>query len=83
MQPSGKRKKKVCTFGTGHMTKMATMPIYGKNLKKYSSQEPQADCLETYYVVSGILVLQDYINDDPWLTLTYFMSRSNLVPAKS
>ena len=24
----------------GHMTNMATMPIYGKNLKKSSSLEP-------------------------------------------
>ena len=24
----------------GHMTKMAAMPIYGKNLKKSSSAEP-------------------------------------------
>ena len=24
----------------GHMTKMAAMPIYGKNLKKSSSPEP-------------------------------------------
>ena len=28
---------KVCINGPGHMTKMAAMPIYGKNLKKYSS----------------------------------------------
>ena len=27
--------------GIGHMTKMATMPIYGKNLKKSSSPEPK------------------------------------------
>ena len=33
MQPSSKGGKKVCIFGSGHMTKMATMPIYGKNLK--------------------------------------------------
>ena len=26
--------------GPGHMTKMAAMPIYGKNLKKFSSPEP-------------------------------------------
>ena len=26
--------------GPGHMTKMAAMPIYGKNLKKSSSPEP-------------------------------------------
>ena len=31
---------KVCSNGPGHMTKMATMPIYGKNLKKSSSPEP-------------------------------------------
>ena len=45
MQPPGKGRKKVYIFGPGHMTKMATMPIYGKNLKKSSSPEPlQADC---------------------------------------
>ena len=32
---------KVCSNGPGHMTKMATMPIYGKNLKKSSSLEPK------------------------------------------
>ena len=31
---------KVCSNGPGHMTKMAAMPIYGKNLKK-SSLEPK------------------------------------------
>ena len=58
MQPSGKRKKKNCTFGPGHMTKMATMPIYGKQLKKCSSAKPHVDWLETYYVASETLVLQ-------------------------
>ena len=32
---------KVCSNGPGHMTKMAAMPIYGKNLKKSSSPEPK------------------------------------------
>ena len=31
---------KVCSNGPGHMTKMAAMPIYSKNLKK-SSPEPK------------------------------------------
>ena len=31
---------KICLNDCGHMTKMATMPIYGKNLKKSSSPEP-------------------------------------------
>ena len=30
---------KVYTNELGHMTNMATMPIYGKNLKKFSSAE--------------------------------------------
>ena len=32
---------KVWSTGLGHMTKMAALPIYGKNLKKSSSLEPQ------------------------------------------
>ena len=31
---------KIYSNGPGHMTKMATMPIYGKNITK-SSQEPK------------------------------------------
>ena len=31
----------VYSNGTGHMTKMAAMPIYGKNLKTSSSPEPK------------------------------------------
>ena len=30
---------KICINELGHMTKMAAMPIYGKNLKKSSSLE--------------------------------------------
>ena len=31
---------KIYTNESGHVTNMAAMPIYGKNLKKFSSQEP-------------------------------------------
>ena len=31
---------KINTNELGHMTKMAAMPIFGKNLKKSSSPEP-------------------------------------------
>ena len=37
----GKGGTKVYINGSGHMTKMAAMPIYGKNLKKSSSPEPE------------------------------------------
>ena len=32
--------KKTCSNDVGHMTNMAAMPIFGKNLKKSSSPEP-------------------------------------------
>ena len=31
---------KICTNELDHMTNMAAMPIYGKNLKKSSSPKP-------------------------------------------
>ena len=49
MQALGKGGKKVYIIGLGHMTKMATMPMYSKNLKISSS----ADCRETWYVAFG------------------------------
>ena len=68
--------------GADHMTKMATMPIYGKNLKKnLLLQDPKIDDFETWYAALGARVLsQDCSNDDPGLTLTYFTAMSNLVP---
>ena len=40
MEPPWEGGTKVYINGTGHMTKMAAMPIYGKTLKKNSSPEP-------------------------------------------
>ena len=39
--------------GQDHMTKMAAMPIYGKNLKKSSSLEQKSFDLETWHVSFG------------------------------
>ena len=47
MQPLDRGGKKVYIFRPGHMTKLAAIPIYGKNLTKSSSPEPLAHCLET------------------------------------
>ena len=41
VEPPWEGGTKVCINGQGHMTKMAAMPIYGKNLKKSSSPEPE------------------------------------------
>ena len=63
---------KVYSNGSGHLTKMAAMPIYGKNLKKSCSPEPKGRMIlklgmqhwvHEYYQVCS--------NDDPGLTLTF------------
>ena len=41
VEPPSEGGTKVCINSLGHMTKMAAMPIYGKNLKKSSSQKPE------------------------------------------
>ena len=73
---------KVCSNGSGHITNMAAMPIYGKSRKKIFSgtKRPmtlkrcmQDPVLEFYHVCS---------NNDPCLTLKYLMARSSLVPCK-
>ena len=51
------RGMKVPSNGHGHMTKMAIMPIYGKNLKKNLLRNQKADDLETWYAASGTQVL--------------------------
>ena len=40
VEPPWEGGTKDCINGPGHITKMAAMPIYGKNLKKSSSLEP-------------------------------------------
>ena len=41
VEPPKEGGMKVYINGLGHMTKIAVMPIYGKNLKKSSSPEPE------------------------------------------
>ena len=49
--------RKVPSNGHGHMTKMAAMPINGKNLKNSSSPDQKADDLETWYAAPRTQVL--------------------------
>ena len=63
--------RKICSNSPGHMTKMATMPIHGKNLYKSSSLEPvDGLSLQEYY--------QDCSNNGFAFTLAYFTTRSNM-----
>ena len=77
VEPPWDRGMNVYTNGLCHMTNVAAMPIYDKNLKKSSSLEPKGQW--PWKLVCSIR----YSNTptfDPELTLTYFTARSNLIP---
>ena len=74
---------KICSNGPGHMTSMAAMPVYGKNLKKIffsGTKQPMTLKVGMQHRILEYNMYQVCSNDDPGLTLTYFMARSNLVP---
>ena len=69
---------KINCHDAGQMTKMAAIPIYGKNPSKISfsgTGDPIAKklCME-HRRIQPIVVCS---NDDPELTLTHFIARSN------
>ena len=75
------RLAKILTNRKGHMTKMATTSIYGKNpLNIFFSgtKRPMALGLGMWHWGCG--PYQNCTNYECSLTLTYFMARSNLIP---
>ena len=71
-----KGERKVYLNGPSHMAKMAAMPICVKTFKDLHLQNKKSDDLEFWH---GLRVYKVYINHEPGLTLTYLMSRSNLI----
>ena len=62
------------------MTKMATMPLYGKNPSKFffsGTTGPISTKLGMKH--QGLEYYNVFINYDLWMTLTYFTARSTLV----
>ena len=57
MEPSWDGGMKVYSNGPGHMTNMATIPIYGKNLKKVLLLNQKTDDLGSWYAALGTRVL--------------------------
>ena len=75
------KEMKNCSNGPGHMTKMATMPVYGKNLKKnLLLRNQKADDLEFWYASSGARVLPSMLKWCHWIDHDLLYARSNLVP---
>ena len=71
---------KACSNGPGHMTNMAALPIYGKNIKIFFSGTKRPMTLKLGMQHCVLEYYQICLNDDPWLTMTNFTIRSNLVP---
>ena len=60
----------------GHMTKMAAMPIYGKNPSKIFSGTGGPIITKLGMKHQWLKYYNVYINHDPVMTLTYFTTRS-------
>ena len=63
----------------GHMTKMAAMPIYGKNPSKIFSETNRQISMKLGVKHRWLKYYNVYINHDPAMTLTQFMARSTWV----
>ena len=70
MAPPWDGRTKVCSNGPGHMTKMAAMPIYVKNLKKIFFGTKGSMTLKLGMQHRVLEYYQVCSNDDPGLTLT-------------
>ena len=65
----------------GHMTNMATMPIYGINsLNLFFSGTKRPLFWDLVCRIGDVGPNQVSTNDESRLTLTYLMARSNLIP---
>ena len=67
----------------GHMTKMAAMPIYGKNPSKIISETNRLISRKLGVIHRWLKYSNVYINHDPVMTLTKFMARSTWVACAS
>ena len=70
---------KVCAWDLGHITKTVTMPKYGKSPFKVFFSGLKSRWPLNLACCNGDRPYEVCPNDDPWLTLAYFKSRSNWV----
>ena len=69
----------VCSQHLGHMTKMATTPIYGKKPSKiFFSRTGWPNYTKLGMKHWGLQPIIVCSNDDPGVTLKYFTERSNV-----
>ena len=76
VEPSWVGGTKVCLRHLGHMTKMATITIYGKNPSKiFFSKTGKPIFMKLGMWHRGLQPIKVCSNDDPGMTLTYFTAR--------
>ena len=76
VEPALEGETKVYIKGTGHMTKMAAMPIYGKKPSKIFSGTGGPISTKLGMYNRGHLPIIGCTNDYPGVTLPYFTPRS-------
>ena len=77
VEPPWEGGTKVYINGPGHMTKMAAMLKNAQNLKNLLLQNHWANCLETWHVASGSVVLQSLYKSWPLVDLDLFCGKVN------
>ena len=77
------RGTKVCSYDPGHMTNMAAMPIFDKNVKKIFSGTKRLMILKVCMQHRALKYYQVCSNDDPALTLTYFQGQICMAKVKT
>ena len=68
---------KICSNVLDHMTKMASRPIYGKNLQNILLRNKEACDPESWYTATGTQVLPNLFKWWQWVYLDLFMICSN------
>ena len=71
---------KAYTNGLSHMTKMAAMSVYGKNLSKYLLCNTNADDLETWYLALNFWILPNLFKWCPWVDRDLFYGKVKFGP---
>ena len=69
----------VYSKGPGHVTKMASIPVCGKNALKIISETRRPIIFELGIQHQGLISYKKNLNDDPRLIMTYFTARSTLL----
>ena len=82
MEPTWAGRRKVHSNDLGHITKIATTPVYGKTLQIPSfpgSVGQLTKCIETWYVALTTQAHHSFIKYAPGLSLTYVTPNLNIL----